>query len=61
MPFLDNNNFRFLLTSNITQIMYYNKRVSISVLVIWSCIEPVRLYYGFTGNLKEKVESMKIN
>lgn len=37
--------------------MYYNKRVSISVLIIWTVIEPVRLYYGFAGNLKETVRN----
>ena len=37
------------------QLYYYNKKVSISVICLWAGIEPVRLYYGFSGNLKERV------
>ena len=37
------------------QYQFYNKRVAISVLIIWCVIEPIRLLYGFMGNLRENV------
>jgi len=42
----------------VEKLYYYNKKVSISVLVIWAVIEPFRLYYGFLGNLKERVPEL---
>lgn len=42
----------------IEKLLYYKKRVSISVVVIWAFLEPLRLYYGFSGNLKENVPSL---
>ena len=35
--------------------LYFNKRVSVSVIAFWCFIEPFRLYYGISGNMKEKV------
>ena len=32
--------------------------MSVSVVVIWAAIEPIRLYYGFLGNLQESVPSL---
>ena len=43
---------------SINKILYYNKKVSISVLSVWSFIEPFRLYYGFSGNLRERVADL---
>lgn len=40
------------------KIEYYNKKVAISVMIVWSVIEPVRLYYGYRGNLKESVPEL---
>ena len=35
--------------------LYFNKKVSVSVIAFWCLIEPFRLYYGISGNMKEKV------
>ena len=43
---------------SVNKLLYYNKRVSISVLCIWAAIEPARLYYGFSGNLRERVPEL---
>ena len=40
---------------SLTKNLYYNKRVSISVIIIWAFLEPIRLYYGWSGNLQERV------
>jgi hypothetical protein len=37
------------------QLLYYNKRVCISVVCIWALLELVRLSFGYRGNLKENV------
>jgi len=39
------------------QYQYYNKRVALSVIIIWCVIEPIRLIYGFMGNLRENVSA----
>jgi transmembrane protein 17 len=38
--------------------LYYNKKVSVSVWTVWIFFEVIRLYYGFSGNLKEKVPEL---
>lgn len=38
-----------------SQLLYYNKRVCISVVCIWALLELVRLSFGYRGNLKENV------
>mmetsp|Transcript_21944 Transcript_21944/g.30149 ORF Transcript_21944/g.30149 Transcript_21944/m.30149 type:complete len:152 (-) Transcript_21944:272-727(-) len=43
---------------SVQKVQYYEKKVSISVLSIWAAIEPFRLYYGFSGNLKERVPDL---
>jgi len=43
---------------SVQKLLYYNKRVSISTLCIWAAIEPARLYYGFSGNLRERVPEL---
>lgn len=43
---------------SINKIFYWNKKVSISVLSVWAFIEPIRLYYGYSGNLNEKVPEL---
>jgi hypothetical protein len=42
----------------IEKLLYYNKNVSIAVVIIWAVLEPLRLYYGISGNLKESVPSL---
>jgi len=43
---------------SVNKNMFYNKRVSISVLCVWSFIEPFRLYYGYSGNMRERVADL---
>lgn len=43
---------------SVNKILFYNKKVSISVLSVWSFIEPFRLYYGYSGNLRERVADL---
>lgn len=43
---------------SVQKLLYYNKRVSISVVCIWAGIEPARLYYGISGNLRERVPEL---
>jgi len=43
---------------SVNKIMYFNKRVSISVVVVWVCFEPLRIFYGMSGNLKERVPEL---
>ena len=40
---------------SVQKMLFYNKLVSISVIVIWTAIEPLRLFIGLRGNMKEKV------
>ena len=42
------------------QYLHYNKRVALSVIIIWSFFEPVRLVFGYMGNLKENVRDIKV-
>ena len=35
----------------------YHRYIPIAAVGFWTVIEPVRLYYGISGNLKEKVSS----
>jgi len=39
----------------IQKINSFNNFAQLIVLVVWIFTEPIRLYYGFTGNLKESV------
>ncbi len=43
---------------SVYKYLYYNKRVSISVITFWTFLEPFRLYYGYKGNMKEKVPEL---
>eukprot|EP01036_Dinobryon_divergens_P023605 gene23605-31968_t len=43
---------------SIQKVLFFDKKVSISVLAIWTAIEPFRLYYGFSGNLRERVPDL---
>ena len=40
------------------KVLYYNKKVSISTMCVWSVFEAVRLYYGISGNMMEKVPEL---
>jgi len=40
------------------KVMYYNKKVSISTMSVWFVFEVVRLYYGITGNMNERVSEV---
>jgi len=43
---------------SVQKVLYFNKRVSISVVVVWICFEPIRIFYGMSGNLKERVPEL---
>ena len=40
---------------SLMKVIYYNKKVSISTMAVWVVFEVVRLYYGISGNMNEKV------
>eukprot|EP01032_Pedospumella_encystans_P024753 gene24753-27979_t len=42
----------------VNKYQFYNKRVALSVIIIWCVIEPIRLVYGFMGNLRENVADL---
>jgi len=44
---------------SLMKVMYYNKKVSISTMSVWVVFEAVRLYYGITGNMSERVSGVK--
>lgn len=37
------------------QANYYGKLLPASLVAIWAVMEPLRLYFGFQGNLRETV------
>ena len=41
-----------------SKVLYYNKKVAISSITVWVCFEVVRLYYGISGNMNEKVPEL---
>lgn len=41
-----------------SKVLYYNKKVAISSITVWVCFEAVRLYYGMSGNMNEKVPEL---
>jgi transmembrane protein 17 len=41
-----------------SKVLYYNKKVAISSITVWVCFEVVRLYYGMSGNMNEKVPEL---
>ena len=43
---------------SVAKVLYYNKKVSISTMCVWSVFEAVRLYYGISGNMMEKVPEL---
>ena len=43
---------------SVAKVMFYNKKVSISTMVVWFVFEVVRLYYGILGNMTEKVPEL---
>jgi transmembrane protein 17 len=40
---------------SVQKMMFYDRLVSLSVLIIWTVIEPLRIYVGMRGNMQEKV------
>jgi len=40
---------------SLMKVLYYNKKVSISTMSVWLLFEVVRLYYGISGNMNERV------
>jgi hypothetical protein len=40
---------------SVQKLLFYDRIVSISVLVIWSFVEPFRLFLGIRGNVRDKV------
>lgn len=40
---------------SLSKVMYYNKKVSISTMSVWLVFEAVRLYFGISGNMTERV------
>ena len=43
---------------SVAKVLYYNKKVSISTMCVWAVFESVRLYYGVSGNMMEKVPEL---
>lgn len=43
---------------SLAKVLYYNKKVSISSMTVWFVFEVVRLYYGISGNMTEKVPEL---
>ena len=43
---------------SLAKVLYYNKKVSISTMTVWCVFEVVRLYYGISGNMTEKVPEL---
>ena len=43
---------------SVQKVLYFNKKVSVSVVAFWAAFEAVRLYYGVSGNLKERVPEL---
>jgi|AntAceMinimDraft_5_1070358.scaffolds.fasta_scaffold117544_1 transmembrane protein 17 len=43
---------------SLQKVLYYNKKVSVSVMTVWVFFEVVRLYYGISGNMKEQVPEL---
>ena len=41
-----------------SKVLYYNKKVAISSITVWVFFEAVRLYYGMSGNMNEKVPEL---
>lgn len=41
-----------------SKVLYYNKKVAISNIIVWLVFEVVRLYYGISGNINEKVPEL---
>ena len=42
---------------SLMKVLYYNKKVSISTMSVWLPFEAVRLYYGISGNMNERVST----
>lgn len=40
---------------SVQKMLFYDRLVSISVLIVWVVIEPLRIYLGMRGNMTEKV------
>lgn len=40
-----------------TQNLWYNTLLGVIMLGVWGLIEPIRLYCGYFGNLKESVST----
>lgn len=53
--------FMFLIvvgSCSLVKVLYYNKKVSVSTMSVWTVFELVRLYYGISGNMMEKVPEL---
>lgn len=41
--------------ASVQKVLHFNRLISISLLVVWTVIEPFRIYLGMKGNMGENV------